>query len=200
MKVYHTIDKNVIFGQPIYAFDKLDGSNIRAEWTHKGGFNKFGARRRLLDPNEEPLGEAIRLIHELTDDIGKRFKKERVQKATCYFEFLGDGSFAGSHEDEEHRVVLFDIDFFKKGLIPPKHFMKLTEGLPVPEMVYYGNANKVFIDDIKEGRHSDVTFEGVVCKYLDKKITRMFKIKSNAWVGKLKHHCKGDESLFSRLV
>jgi hypothetical protein len=200
VKVYQSIEKKVVSGQPIYAFDKLDGSNIRVEWTPKGGFTKFGARRRLLDPNEEPLGEAVTLINELTGEIGKRLKKERVQKATCYFEFYGDNSFAGSHEDEEHRVVLFDIDFFKKGLIPPKDFIKLTEGLPVPEMVYHGNANGDFIKSIIEGTHPGVTDEGVVCKYLDKKITKMFKIKSKAWIDRLKHHCQDDDDLFNRLA
>lgn len=28
----------------IYAFDKLDGSNIRFEWSRKRGFYKFGTR------------------------------------------------------------------------------------------------------------------------------------------------------------
>jgi hypothetical protein len=138
VKVYQSIEKKVISGQPIYAFDKLDGSNIGAEWTPKGGFGKFGARRRLLDPNEQPLGEAVQLIEQLTDELGKRLKKERVQKATFYFEFLGDSSFAGTHEDDEHRVVLFDIDIYKRGLLPPKDFIKFTDGLPVPEMVYHG--------------------------------------------------------------
>lgn len=200
MKVYQSIDKKVISGQPIYAFDKLDGSNIRAEWTPKGGFSKFGARRRLLDRNEHPLGEAVRLIEELTDDIARRLKKERVEKATCYFEFYGDNSFAGNHEDEPHRVILFDIDFFKKGLIPPKDFIKITDGLPVPEMVHYGNANSDFIRAITNGTHPGVTGEGVVCKYLDKKITRMFKVKSAAWLSRLKDKCAGDDELFKRLA
>ena len=29
-------------GRKIYVFDKIDGSNIRAEWNPKKGFYKFG--------------------------------------------------------------------------------------------------------------------------------------------------------------
>lgn len=36
-------------GQPFVAFDKLDGSNIRAEWDRKKGWLRFGSRRRLLE-------------------------------------------------------------------------------------------------------------------------------------------------------
>jgi hypothetical protein len=43
MKTYPSISRDIV-GQPIYAFDKLDGSNIRAEWSKKNGFHKFGSR------------------------------------------------------------------------------------------------------------------------------------------------------------
>ena len=201
MKSYPSIEKNILSGYPVYAFDKLDGSNIRAEWTPKRGFDKFGARKRLLDPNEEPLGEAVRLINEQTDELGKRLKKLRVEKATLYFEFYGDNSFAGQHEDEDHQVVLFDVDIFKKGLMPPKDFIKFTEGLIVPELVYHGNPNQDFVQSVKSGSCPDVTFEGVVCKSATPKgLVKMFKIKSDAWLVKLKDKCGDDEELFNRLA
>jgi len=40
MLEYPTIKKEVI-NIPIYAFDKIDGSNIRVEWGPKNGFYKF---------------------------------------------------------------------------------------------------------------------------------------------------------------
>jgi hypothetical protein len=40
MKEYPSIDREIRFGEPIYAFDKLDGSNIRAEWNKKRKFWK----------------------------------------------------------------------------------------------------------------------------------------------------------------
>jgi hypothetical protein len=35
MKAYRSIDKRIIPNIFIYAFDKLDGSNIRVEWSRK---------------------------------------------------------------------------------------------------------------------------------------------------------------------
>jgi hypothetical protein len=34
------------FGEPVIAFEKLDGSNIRLEWQRKRGFFKFGRWKR----------------------------------------------------------------------------------------------------------------------------------------------------------
>jgi hypothetical protein len=48
-----------------------------------------------------------------------------------------------------------------------------------------------------------MTFEGVVCKgAFDRKTGRplMFKVKSQAWLGRLRDFCKGDERLFEMLA
>lgn len=44
MKQYPTINywNKGYFGESCYAFEKLDGSNIRAEWSKKQGWHKFG--------------------------------------------------------------------------------------------------------------------------------------------------------------
>jgi hypothetical protein len=72
MKSYPSIPKKVS-EDPVYLFDKLDGSNIRAEWTKKNGFAKFGTRNRLMSP-EEPFGKAIPLIMDTyAQDLEKIF-------------------------------------------------------------------------------------------------------------------------------
>jgi hypothetical protein len=48
-----------------------------------------------------------------------------------------------------------------------------------------------------------MSLEGVVCKGANDKKTNMpimFKIKSKAWLQRLKEHCKDDEALFERLA
>ena len=63
MKTYPTIryfESNDL-GKKIIAFNKLDGSNIRAEWNKKRGLYKFGSRTRLISESDS-LGEAISLI------------------------------------------------------------------------------------------------------------------------------------------
>lgn len=202
MEIYPTID-TAILNTPIIAFDKLDGSNIRAEWTRKNGFNKFGTRRRLLDPNEEMLGEAVPLFMETyNDDLNRIFRKERFDKATVFFEFVGENSFAGYHADEVHTVTLFDIHKYKQGLLTARDFLKLVEGkVPIAPVLYEGKANEEFIRSVREATLEGMTFEGVICKGgLDNRRRPLaFKIKSDAWLEKLKGKCGDDEKLFEKL-
>ncbi len=60
-----------------------------------------------------------------------------------------------------------------------------------------------FVESVKNSTLNDMPFEGVVCKgALDNKTKQpvMFKIKSNAWLSKLKVHCKGNQQLFEQLA
>lgn len=200
MKTYPSIPKNVTT-DTIYAFDKLDGSNIRAEWNRKRGFYKYGTRKRLLGPDEKPFGLAIELINDTYgDELFKRFKHERVESAIAYFEFFGENSFAGWHnESDNFEVVLFDVSLYKKGFLGPVEFMKFSEGLKIPEMVYHGKANEPFIQAVRNSQYPGVTFEGVVCKFVKKNQLCMFKIKSDAWLAKLKTICNDDDKLFEQL-
>lgn len=202
MEIYPTIGTTVS-NEHIIAFDKLDGSNIRAEWTIKNGFTKFGTRRRLLGPTEEPLGEAIGLIQdEYAADLDKIFRKERLQKVTAFFEFAGENSFAGLHEDEEHSVTLFDIHVYKKGLLTAKDFLKMVEGkVRTAPILYEGKANADFIQSVRDSTLEGMTFEGVICKgSLDnRKRPNNFKLKSTAWLDKLKTKCGDDEAMFEKL-
>lgn len=202
MESYPSIQKNILH-VPIYAYDKLDGSNIRAEWTRKSGFSKFGTRTRLLGADEEPLGEAIGLFNEkYADDLAKIFVKQRWEKATAFFEFHGPNSFAGFHEDEEHDVTLFDIHVFKKGLMEAKDFNKAFASVETAPILYHGNPTAQFVEDVRSGTLEGMTFEGVVCKGgLDKKRRPIaFKIKNQAWLDRLKNKCGNDEKMFERLA
>lgn len=202
MEIYPTIG-TIVSNEHIIAFDKLDGSNIRAEWTLKNGFSKFGTRRRLLDTSEEPLGEAISLIQsEYADSLDKIFRKERLQKVTAFFEFAGENSFAGLHEDEEHSVTLFDIHVYKKGLLPARDFLKMVEGkVRTAPILYEGKVNADFIQSVRDSTLEGMTFEGVICKGgLDnRKRPNNFKLKSTAWLDKLKTKCGDDVAMFEKL-
>ena len=190
-------------GLPVYAFDKLDGSNIRAEWSRKTGFCKFGSRKLLLDETH-PLGEAKQLIcTKYEDDLSKVFRKARYDRVTVFFEFFGDSSFAGQHTEEEHDVVLFDVNPYKKGILPPADFLKLVGHLHVPNVLYYGNVTQEFEESVLARTLENMSFEGVVCKTKNPKRTPlplMFKIKSRAWRQQLRDYCAGDFKLFDRLA
>lgn len=203
MEIYPTIGTSV-FDTPIIAFDKIDGSNIRAEWTRKNSFTKFGSRRRLLDPSEPVLGEAVELImNTYADSLDRIFRKERYEKATAFFEFNGEHSFAGSHESEQHQVTLLDIHRYKQGIITPREFLR-TFGRKVrtANVLYEGKANQPFIESVRNSLLSGMTFEGVVCKGGIDSRNRLivFKIKSRAWLTKLKTKCGDDLAMFESLL
>lgn len=199
MKTYPSIPKNPI-DVPIYAFDKIDGSNIRAEWSSKKKFWKFGTRNRLVSEDEKPFGESIGLVKaKYEKDLSDIFKKLRYQKVICFFEFYGPNSEFGIHQEEEHDMILFDVNPYKKGLTPPRDFLKNYGDLHVPNMVYYGNYNSEFASAVKRGSLEGMTFEGVVCKGVRSNQVVMFKIKSDAWMHRLREYCHGDEELFRRM-
>ena len=117
MKEYPSI-ANVVQNIPVYAFDKIDGSNIRAEWSRKKEFYKFGSRHRLLGDDDPLLGEAIEIINnKYHDDLSRIFVNQRHERCIVFFEFYGANSFAGNHCDEPHDVKLIDVNPYKKGIL-----------------------------------------------------------------------------------
>lgn len=203
MKSYPSIPKDIISGQSVYAFDKLDGSNIRAEWSRKRGFYKFGTRTRLLGPDEPIFGQAIPIIRQKYEDaLGKIARDERWQRCVFFFEFFGPSSFAGWHDDEdEFDAVLIDAAPYKKGFLKPRDFLKLFEPVEHAPLLYYGNINDELITSVQESTLDGMSFEGVVCKGANTRQGHgMFKIKSQAWLDALHTRCEGDDNLFDKLA
>lgn len=204
MKMYPSITKDVRKDAHIYAFDKLDGSNMRAEWNSKKGFYKFGSRTELID-RTSPFSGAISLIQEkYSESLSKVFKDNKWVDALCFFEYWGPSSFAGYHKFEEQMdVTLLDVNPYKQGILPPDEFLKLFGHLDIPRVLYEGQVSVELFDAVKQSTLPGMTMEGVVCKGENDKKTNMpimFKIKSQAWLDKLKEHCKGNEALFNRLA
>lgn len=203
MLQYPTISKTVV-DVPVYAFDKLDGSNIRVEWTPKNGFHKFGTRTRLLDPGEEPLGEAVELFHaKHADALHRVLKKLRTPRVVLFCEFHGDASFAGNHASEPHRLTFFDASVYKKGFLPPNEFVNVfADHVPTADMLYHGKPNRDFLTLVRSGTLPGMTFEGVVCKSVEVRKGRLvyFKVKNEAWLEALRMVCGDDNAKFERLA
>lgn len=203
MKHYPSINHGIERNVPIHAFDKLDGSNIRAEWSRKrASFYKFGSRRRLIDSREPILGKSIDLIVSgFEKPLHDVFKSKGYESAVCFFEFYGPSSFAGFHQtDESYEVTLIDVAPFKKGITPPIEFVDLYGHLRIPRVLHVGLADEAFIRSVRDGTLPDMTFEGVVCKHMEPNgFTSMFKLKSSAWLKRLKDHCGDDERKFNEL-
>ena len=188
-------------GLPIYAFNKIDGSNIRAEWSRKRGLYKFGSRRRLLGTDQDELVEAEPLIRAHEDRIAHVCKKNRWERIVLFYEFAGPNSSFGNHiVDDEHQVWLIDAAPYKKGVLPPREFIEHFSDLNPAPLLYRGNCNNGFVQSVKDGTLDGMGSEGVVCKAKGKGNTIvMFKIKSDSWYQRLREYCRGDDKLFEVL-
>jgi hypothetical protein len=204
MKHYPSITKEIIQHIDIYAFDKLDGSQVRAEWNSKKGFYKFGTKNQLIDSSTKPWGIAINLINnKYADSIGQVCNWRGWKDAICFFELWGPSSFAGTHNfEEELTVTFFDVNPYKQGIMEPKDFILFFGHLDIPKVLYTGKVNKELFDQIKQSTLPGMSLEGVVCKgpsLTNARMPLMFKIKSHAWLEKLHTYCKGNEKLFASL-
>ena len=209
MKQYKSIDyAKVALGTYIYAFDKLDGSNLRFSWDKKlskksnftNGFGKFGTRKQMIYKNDPNWGHAIDLFYDkYAEHLDKIFNEDKdfrnARKITVFCEYYGPNSFAGWHSPEDKKngkmeLTLIDVDVFQKGIVSPKDFIKKFSHLGIPDIVYQGMYNQQLIDDVRNGVYNLV--EGVVIKgtRLTKKKgvenTFMEKVKTNAWLQKVK--------------
>ena len=196
MKQYPTIVKfndedtnSNLFEMEFWAFDKVDGSNIRVEWNSKKSFYKFGSRTQLLDPNNPILSKAIPLILKYEENLSKKFLELKYEQVMCYFEFFGANSFAGQHDpyDLNFDVVLLDIEVHKKGYVDPENYIKHFSNLvPTPAMLFQGLLTETIIAEIKQGTFPGMSFEGVVFKAPTRGHHNiMFKIKNQAWIEKV---------------
>lgn len=190
---------------PIYAFDKLDGNNIRAEWTNKKGWHKFGTRHRLLDGTDPIFGQVPKLITDkYGEPLAKVLKDAGYDRAMCFFELWGPSSFAGMHDPKEQlTVTLFDVAPFNQGILMPDRFLELFGHLDHAPLLYKGPCTVDFIESVRESMLVGMTFEGVVCKAVNDKKTKMpvmFKQKSLAWLHRLHTYCGDNNDLYNTLV
>src|ERR1700722_3772977 len=204
MLAYPSISRDYVRDTPFYAFDKLDGSNIRVEWSGKRGVYKFGTKTQLIDHTAPIFGEAVVLFNKkYGDDLPSIFEKQRWRNVVMFCEFYGPNSFAGNHNLEEaHDVTLFDVSV-NDALLKPREFLDCFEHLDIPKLLYRGNIGEEFIQLVHNSELDGMSGEGVVCKGTwNKKKNRpnMFKIKSNAWIGRLKEYCNGNMDLMARLL
>lgn len=198
MKQYWSIPgwKNAAIGLPCIAFDKLDGSNLRFEWSRKSGWYKAGSRTVLLDESHPDLGCGIPLFENtLSEPVGKVLFDMRVERAVVYCEFFGPNSFAGQHvQSDPKSLVILDVNIHKRGIVLPRDFIKTFGHLPIPKVIYEGNFNHSFVEAVRNGEYP-VSGEGIVAKGVNPKAKKeqhglwMAKIKTKAWLEKLKAFC-----------
>lgn len=198
MKEYPSIlGPNKAPNLPCLAFYKYDGSNLRFEWHRKRGWSKFGTRTRLFNEQDPDFGSAIALfLNKYSEAIERKLRDNKdfrgIQEAIAFCEFYGPHSFAGQHDarilgvesNEPKQLKLFDINIHKKGLLGPREFVKVFGDLDIAEVIYEGNFNSQFIEDIKQGKYP--VKEGVIAKGGSGHTLWMRKVKTLAYLHELK--------------
>jgi hypothetical protein len=199
MKTYPTIPHLLATDRPLYLFAKLDGSNIRAEWS--GGGWRLGSRRKVL--SEGLLAEEVPGLFEQTfaEPLAAIFRAKGWSKATAYFEFHGPGSFAGQHIDEPHTLTLLDVAVHRRGILLPGDFLATFGHLPCAALLHHGPLTPAIRARIEDGTLPGMPPEGIVAKgdwYVSPGRPLMFKHKSRAWLARLREKCTSEEE-FERL-
>jgi hypothetical protein len=174
-----------------YVFDKLDGSNLRFEWSRKRGWHKSGTRERLFDTTDPIFGEALPLFQQtLAEPLTRTFRDQRWDTAVVFCEFWGPGSFAGVHvPGEPKRLTILDVAPHKQGILGPRDFLDLFLGrwfLPerfeVPRFLGITRWTRGYVDSVRRGDVEGVTFEGVVGKAGEGHHQIRSKAKTQAWI------------------
>lgn len=193
MKPYPSISRST--GQDFqefeaYVFDKLDGSNLRVEWSRKQGWFKFGTRNRLFDETDEVFAEAIPIFHStLAEGLTKVVRDERWDRVTVFMEFWGKQSFAGQHVPGDQKfLTLFDVNPYKQGILGPKQFIDLFEHLPIPKLLGRLKWTRGFVERVRLGQVEGITEEGVVGKGGFRHELVMAKAKTQVWIDKVLAH------------
>jgi hypothetical protein len=202
MKTYPSIPKRAPDFKA-YIFDKLDGSNLRSEWSKKRGWYKHGRRKGLLDSSNPHLEEAMPELFNLllAEPLAKLAHDKKWQKLTVFYEFWGDRSIAGLHyEGDPKYLTLFDAAIDKRGIIGPKSFLKHFDGV-VPTARFLGihNWTSGFVERVLRGEFEGITFEGVVGKAGEGHKVKRAKAKTQAWKDRVRevHGTKAEAILLS---
>ena len=167
-----------------HVFDKLDGSNLRFEWSRKHGWHRFGSRRRVLDHSHPTFGEAMSLFQATLAEPIERVAVDQGWSALLAFaEFWGPGSLAGQHvPGADKRLSLFDVAPYRHGFVGPERFLALFGHCDIPRYLGQHQWDDEFVARVRAGQLEGVTFEGVVGKAGDRHSLVMVKAKTQAWV------------------
>lgn len=197
MKSYPSIpglkNLHLHYGEYVYGFEKIDGSNLRMEWNKKQGWYKFGTRRRLFDATDKEYGRAIEIFKEKHAEGIEKILKDKYKgsnDAIVFCEFYGEESFAGWHNFEKpFELKIIEVGIHKKGFVLPKDFIVNFGHLDIAAVIYEGKLDQEFVDSVKNNVYN--LKEGVVVKGGKNSVHSywMHKIKTQWWFDELWKRC-----------
>lgn len=180
------------------AFEKYDGTNLHWVWERELGWYAFGTRRDRFDldeagivlfnrhhPGYEDASHLFRMAY--ADPLEQIFRENPAYDAgelTVFTEYFGPHSFAGVHKkDDVKQLVLFDVQNGSR-LVDPEHFVEDFGHLDIARVIYRGKLTARFANAVRNGKYP--VSEGVVCKGGTKADLWMVKIKTYAYMKRLK--------------
>lgn len=212
MKHYDSIpriqDNGELLGESVWGYNKLDGQNFVASYNcKKKTWGPYGSRTITVDENSKQFGDVVKwfknssypeiLANIVKEHSGKKDVFTGVEEITFIFEWYGDNSFAGKHQEgDEMHLALIDVFLKKKGYIEPKYYEKLfrNSGVEIPDFIYFGILNQDIINAIKTNDWTEPDCwdnrikEGVVFKrstLLKGQRRPSVKVKTKWWLEKL---------------
>ena len=212
MKHYDSIpriqDDGTLKGETVWGFNKLDGQNFCVTYNcRKKTWGPYGSRTVTVDENSEQFGDTVKFFNnsgykEILEKIikehsGKKDVFTGVDEITFFFEWYGDNSFAGKHQEgDEMRLALIDVFLKKKGYMEPREYYRLFKdsGIEIPELIYVGPLNSGIVEKIQNNdwTQPDAMFHNVKEGVVFKRSTLMkgqrrpsVKVKTKWWLEKL---------------
>lgn len=190
MKSYPSIPrrpKGKQAGRPMHLFDKLDGSNLRFEWSREQGWFRWGSRTQLIDASHPILGGGLALfLRHHAEGLERVARDRRWEALVAFAELWGPGSLGGRHvPDEPKRLTLFDVAPYRRGLLGPTEFLELFAAHDVPAYLGEAGWDDDLLARVRAGTLPGITGEGVVGKAGAGHTLVMAKAKTDAWVRRI---------------
>ena len=212
MKHYDSIpriqDDGTLKGEIVWGFNKLDGQNFCVTYNcRKKTWGPYGSRTVTVDENSEQFGDTVKFFNnsgykEILEKIikehsGKKDVFTGIEEITFFFEWYGDNSFAGKHQEgDKMRLALIDVFLKKKGYMEPREYYNLfnDSGIEIPELIYTGPLNSDIVENIQgnDWTQPDAIFPNVKEGVVFKRSTLMkgqkrpsVKVKTKWWIEKL---------------
>jgi hypothetical protein len=186
------------------AFEKYDGTNLHWVWEAELGWYAFGTRRDRFDLDDRGMAD-FKIAHPGLETAVEIFLQNfanalatiwrsdpyyQSPEITIFTEYFGARSFAGTHQpDDPKQLVLFDVET-QLGMVEPARFVSDFSSVNIARVIYSGKLTGKFIEDVRTGKYA-VT-EGVVCKGKNANGIWMVKVKTNAYMERLKQVFQAD--------
>ena len=212
MKHYDSIprvqDDGSLKSEMVWGFNKLDGQNFCVTYKPKHKiWGPYGSRTRTVDENDEQFGQTVKWFQDsnykpilenlVANNRGKKQVLNGIDEITFFFEWYGENSFAGRHQEgDEMHLALIDVFLKKKGYMEPKDYYQIfnDHGVELPELVYTGPLSSEIIERVRENdwTQEGADFPNVKEGVVFKRSTMMkgqrrpsVKVKTKWWLDKL---------------